>query len=271
MGTQCNKPRPMRLLINTHLAEERKSHRWSQKEVAEYLGTTQHNVSRWERGVTRPGPYFRTRLCTLFGKSAEELGFTEGSQQASTAREEATPGRRSTGTFRADRIAQVNAPSPLFPCFIELAHLFSQAPQPSCTQPGGSRFPVHLDSFTQTQGNSQSEASAPGQGEPEQEQERYTYILWIDASSEESLISSFTVLAKSLPALAGSSETNPRKLIAVVKRWLEQCEQNWLLIFDNAREFSLILEYCPRRGNGSLLWIPRARAFAGISPLPRVG
>ncbi|MBV9690455.1 MAG: tetratricopeptide repeat protein [Ktedonobacteraceae bacterium] len=56
-----------------HLTQARIAKRWSQQEVADKLGTTHVNVSRWERGLTRPGPYFRTRLCKLFGMTEEEL------------------------------------------------------------------------------------------------------------------------------------------------------------------------------------------------------
>lgn len=63
--------------LNTKLIEARKDLRWSQQEVADRLGTTQHNVSRWERGVTFPGPYFRAKLCTVFGRSAQELGLVK--------------------------------------------------------------------------------------------------------------------------------------------------------------------------------------------------
>jgi transcriptional regulator with XRE-family HTH domain len=62
------------------LSDERLRRHWSQLEVADQLGTTPGNVSRWERGVTSPGPYFRSKLCELFGMSAQELGLTwEGS------------------------------------------------------------------------------------------------------------------------------------------------------------------------------------------------
>lgn len=56
-----------------HLTEARNARRWSQQEVAEKLGTTYVNVSRWERGITRPSPYFRKKLCVLFGKTEREL------------------------------------------------------------------------------------------------------------------------------------------------------------------------------------------------------
>ena len=60
----------------TRLIETRKSHQWSQQELADMLGTTQNTVSRWERGEIKPNPYFRTKLCTIFGQSAEALDLT---------------------------------------------------------------------------------------------------------------------------------------------------------------------------------------------------
>src|SRR5215471_4226977 len=65
------------------LVAERLRRRWTQQEVADQLGTTAGNVSRWERGLTSPGPYFRRKLCELFGRSAQELGLTwDGSKEA---------------------------------------------------------------------------------------------------------------------------------------------------------------------------------------------
>lgn len=55
------------------LTEARLERGLSQREVADYLGTTAVNVSRWERGITRPIPYFRQKLCTLFQRAAWEL------------------------------------------------------------------------------------------------------------------------------------------------------------------------------------------------------
>jgi tetratricopeptide (TPR) repeat protein/transcriptional regulator with XRE-family HTH domain len=55
------------------LTEARTERNWSQQDVADRIGTTNLNVSRWERGITKPGPYFRGRLCSLFSKSEQEL------------------------------------------------------------------------------------------------------------------------------------------------------------------------------------------------------
>jgi len=62
---------------NLLLKRERESHGWSQEDLAEKVGTTQKIVSRWERGENTPLPYYRQKLCKLFGKNAEELGFVE--------------------------------------------------------------------------------------------------------------------------------------------------------------------------------------------------
>jgi transcriptional regulator with XRE-family HTH domain len=59
---------------NYVLQEERLQHRWTQQDVADKIGTTAVNVSRWERGATSPSPYFRQQLCRLFEKDAAALG-----------------------------------------------------------------------------------------------------------------------------------------------------------------------------------------------------
>lgn len=60
-----------------HLIEERKRRRWSQQKIADLVGTTQNNVSRWELGLTTPSFYFCTQLCTLFDKTPQELGLVD--------------------------------------------------------------------------------------------------------------------------------------------------------------------------------------------------
>src|SRR5579864_1500598 len=62
---------------NRQLRQERERRCWSQLEIADQIGTTSLNVSRWERGITFPTAHFRQKLCTLFGKSAGELGLLQ--------------------------------------------------------------------------------------------------------------------------------------------------------------------------------------------------
>ncbi|HEU5382543.1 MAG TPA: helix-turn-helix transcriptional regulator [Ktedonobacteraceae bacterium] len=60
---------------NDRLRRERIRHNWRQQDLANRLGTTVVTVKRWERGSQQPGAYYRVKLCALFGKSVEELGF----------------------------------------------------------------------------------------------------------------------------------------------------------------------------------------------------
>ncbi|MGZ3630746.1 MAG: tetratricopeptide repeat protein [Ktedonobacteraceae bacterium] len=72
------------------LMEARVQHQWSQQDVADHIGTTHLNVSRWERGLTKPGPYFRSKLCSLFGKSEQELDLASTPASSSPLHAETT-------------------------------------------------------------------------------------------------------------------------------------------------------------------------------------
>src|SRR5215469_8898558 len=56
------------------LKVERELRGWSQAKVAEALNTTVRTISRWEQGQALPYPYYRERMCELFGKDARQLG-----------------------------------------------------------------------------------------------------------------------------------------------------------------------------------------------------
>src|SRR5712691_5690505 len=62
---------------NACLRYERETRGWTQQYVAEQLGADMNIISRWECGERKPGPYYRQKLMTLFGKSAVELGLVK--------------------------------------------------------------------------------------------------------------------------------------------------------------------------------------------------
>jgi tetratricopeptide (TPR) repeat protein len=97
-------------------------------------------------------------------------------------------------------------------------------------------------------------------------EEEQIRALWIAAASEEALLASFAVLAELLPGVASQGETDQRKLVAAVVRWLEQCSEPWLLIVDNADDLPLVQPYLPLRGNGSVLLTTRASATGWLAP-----
>ncbi|HEY4036239.1 MAG TPA: helix-turn-helix transcriptional regulator [Ktedonobacteraceae bacterium] len=60
---------------NPRLRRERQLKGWSQSHVAKQIKVPDYYISRWERGDVTPSPYYQQRLCALFEKTAEELGF----------------------------------------------------------------------------------------------------------------------------------------------------------------------------------------------------
>jgi transcriptional regulator with XRE-family HTH domain len=55
---------------NQRLKAERELRGWSQKYVANQLGADAYYLSRWVHGTASPSPFYRKKLCTLFGKNA---------------------------------------------------------------------------------------------------------------------------------------------------------------------------------------------------------
>src|SRR5256885_17116302 len=69
---------------NDRIRRARSLKGWSQADLAEQVGTSFEVVSRWERGVTVPSPYYRERLCKVLGRSAEDLGLLRSRPDAFT-------------------------------------------------------------------------------------------------------------------------------------------------------------------------------------------
>ena len=66
---------------NTKLVQARLDRNLTQQELASRLDVTQVTIGRWERGVTLPSPFYRRKLCQVFGKTAQELGLSCGKEQ----------------------------------------------------------------------------------------------------------------------------------------------------------------------------------------------
>src|SRR5690349_10329813 len=84
---------------NRRLRRQRQLRGWSLDDLAAELcklaaslgepmpGVNSNMVSRWERGVRSPRPYYVRLLCTLFEQSAEQLGLVEAGDQSATSDE----------------------------------------------------------------------------------------------------------------------------------------------------------------------------------------
>ncbi len=61
--------------IGETIKQLRQEKLWTQADLASRIETTTISVGRWEKNITRPGLHFQQKLCEIFGKSPEELGF----------------------------------------------------------------------------------------------------------------------------------------------------------------------------------------------------
>lgn len=82
---------------NSILRRERQLRGWSQQKVAELVDTSEDVVSRWERGESKPSPFFQEKLCLLYGKSAEELGIFGYGEDEDIKRRESLQTMSATG------------------------------------------------------------------------------------------------------------------------------------------------------------------------------
>ena len=76
---------------NERLRHERERRGWSQKRVADLIDTSKEIVGLWERGERGTGKKYQEKLCELFGKSAEELGFIQEARKIESSRVEMKP------------------------------------------------------------------------------------------------------------------------------------------------------------------------------------
>jgi tetratricopeptide (TPR) repeat protein/transcriptional regulator with XRE-family HTH domain len=251
---------------NHRLRQERIRRNWRQQELAKLLGTTPLTVSRWERGSQQPSAYFRKKLSALFGKSPEELGLVEEILSAPLI-EAAASQTEQASSSPAEPLGLWTVPYLRNPHFtgredllVQLAQQFSLENSSDATM---TRRPV----LSQPQaikglGGIGKTQIAVEYAYRAWEQGRYTHIFWINAASQEALLTSFQMLAERLPNFAAQDEQDQHKLIAAVLLWLQTCPEPWLLIFDNADELTLVQSYLPQQGRGSILLTTRTHAVS---------
>ncbi|HLZ55694.1 MAG TPA: FxSxx-COOH system tetratricopeptide repeat protein [Ktedonosporobacter sp.] len=92
----------------------------------------------------------------------------------------------------------------------------------------------------------------------------YQAILWVGADTHEALISGFVALAKLL-GLPQKNEHDQKVIVQAVKHWLKTTHLEWLLIFDNADDPSLVSEFLRSLLGGHVLLTTRAYAVGSLA------
>ncbi len=243
-----NKPVPKQ-----QLRLERLQRQWSQQELAEHIGTTVVTINRWERGVTTPTPYFRLKLCALFGKSASELGLL--------------PAEITSKTPPSESIDNSNSSiSPSTHISSQFWHLPFQR-NPFFT--GREALLTHLHARLQT-GNIRVHALSGlgGIGKTQTAIEYayrfrslYSAVLWIRAETAELFNCDCINLAEKFELL---TQNSLQESIEIVRQWLME-RRNWLLILDNVEDMSLVERFLPPFLHGYVLVTTRAQAVGPLA------
>ena len=226
-----------RLPRNSRLYEARVAHGWSQQELAELVGTTAVNISRWENGATFPFPHFRQKLSKVFGRTPAELGLLSSQPLSS-------------------RI--VNIPITRNPFFtgreplLDLLHKrLSTARAAALTHP---QALYGLGGIGKTQTATEYAFRYV---------DEYAHVFWMRAGTRDTLVADFVALAELLD-LAEKDEQDQQRVVAAVKRWLADHE-GWLLILDNADDLPLAQEFLPTNHKGYILFTTRHQAAGAIA------
>ncbi|MGI9061137.1 MAG: tetratricopeptide repeat protein [Ktedonobacteraceae bacterium] len=240
---------------SSRLRQERERRGWSQGELAKHIGTNQVSISRWEKGVTTPSPYFRQKLAELFGKSLEELGLfmeteDDNNEEAST---HSVP-----DAAQVSSIPLWNVPYRRNPFFTGREDILTS-------------LYTELNSHKAAALTQAQAISGLGGIGKTQVAVEYTYryrdlyqtILWVTASSHDALIADFVLLA-ALLELQEQGEQDQDIVVRAVKRWLDTHE-GWLLVLDNVDNLEMVADFLPVQGAGNFLLTTRLQALGSIA------
>ncbi|HEY1348997.1 MAG TPA: helix-turn-helix transcriptional regulator [Ktedonobacteraceae bacterium] len=92
----------------------------------------------------------------------------------------------------------------------------------------------------------------------------YAAVLWVNAETEESLLQSFASIARALKLLA-PTPCLQEDVATPVLSWL-MLHRDWLLIFDNVRECTLVRRFVPTSRYGALLVTTRLPTLGTLAP-----
>jgi tetratricopeptide (TPR) repeat protein len=242
------------------LKQERERQGWTQSELAKRIGTSQVNVSRWEKGATLPGPYYRQKLGKLFGKTLEELGFVleteyEGDEEAHMFVISPTP---PTQSVHLAHVPVWNVPYRRNPFFTGREEILAQVYNALNRNKAAALTQAQAISGLGGIGKTQIAIEYTYRY-----RDHYQAILWVTASSVDMLTADFVMLADLLN-LQEKHERDQDIVVRAVKRWLVTNE-NWLLILDNVDDVQMVVDFLPMQDTGNILLTTRQQALGSIA------
>lgn len=245
---------------NYKLIDERRQKNWSQRDIADHIGTTVINVCRWERGITVPSRHFRGLLCQLFERSPEELGLFQ-QETRPVKRElprEYLVSPQQIAFYPSGLTNTIEAPSPHFWHVPYRRNLLFTGREEILAE-----LSVSLDPENDAQRTLPQVICGPGGiGKTQlaieyayRQRSKYCAVLWINAETEERLHKDFTAIASRLGLLQTAADANATEQVL---RWLSN-NRNWLLIFDNIEDLAQVSNFLPPVVTGYVLFTTRRR------------
>jgi tetratricopeptide (TPR) repeat protein len=241
----------------SRLKRERERRGWTQSELAERVGTTQVNISRWEKSVTTPSPYYRQKLAELFGKSIQELGFiTESDEERNEEIASFSDAPDSHASFLNLPIWYVPLRrNPFFTGREEiLVHLYNELRNNKAAALTQAQAISGLGGIGKTQIASEYAYRY---------RDHYQATFWINASSRDALSSDFVMLA-ALLNLPEQQEKDQDIVVRAVMRWLST-HSYWLLVLDNVDDLEMIVDFLPVNNTGDVLLTTRLQALGTVA------
>lgn len=228
---------------NTQLKKQREQKQWTQTELARMIDTTHVNVSRWENGITTPSLYHRRKLCELFNKRSEELGFTALLEEVDQGKERPLP----------SSLLYWNVP--------HRRNLFFTGREAILTHLHTVLHPDKAGTLTPML----ALCGLGGVGKTHiaieyayRYLDTYEAIWWARAATHDTLTVDFMNIANLLQ-LSEKEEQEQQHPVEAVKHWLN-ASTHWLLILDNVEDFTMVSNFLPINSSGSIILTTRTQS-----------
>ena len=239
------------------LKYERELHSWSQEQLAEMIGTTAPNVSRWERNITFPGLHFRQKLGEVLGKNVEELFLFEAvTENHVRAQEQETQLEEPGPLLSPPGVSSIlwNLPHQRNLCFTGREEIFARLHDAlNSHSPGNLEAQILAISGLGGIGKTQLALEYAYRYSDE-----YQAVFWVRAETPDELMVDFAAIAGVLK-LTENQPQSQREATQAVKQWFSE-HADWLLVLDNLESLAPLNDFIPFKSKGHVILTTRLQS-----------